>query len=139
MTALERRIFGHSTLEVTPLCIGGTTRADLNSSGGDYPAPEDRHLATFRAVFDSPINFLDTAAAYGDGESERRIGTVLRELGGIPDGFVVATKADRNMQTADFSGDQTRRSVERSLKLLGVDRLQIVFLHDPAKFSAALI
>jgi D-threo-aldose 1-dehydrogenase len=130
MTLLERRRFGHSALEVTPLCVGGTTRGDLKDSP-DYPAPEDRHLATFRAVFDSPINFLDTAAAYGDGESERRIGTVLRELGGIPDGFVVATKADRNMQTRDFSGDQTRRSVERSLKLLGVDRLQIVFLHDP--------
>jgi D-threo-aldose 1-dehydrogenase len=130
MTSLERRRFGHSALEVTPLCIGGTTRGDLKDST-DYPAPEDRHLATFRAVFSSPINFLDTAAAYGDGESERRIGSVLRELGGIPHSFVVATKADRSLQTGDFSGEQTQRSVERSLKLLGVDRLQLVFLHDP--------
>jgi D-threo-aldose 1-dehydrogenase len=115
---------------VTPLCIGGTMRGDLNQSSG-YPAPEDRHVATFRAVFNSPINFLDTAANYGDGESERRIGVVLREIGGLPDGFVLATKADRDMQSGDFSGDQARRSVERSLRLLGLDRLQIVFLHDP--------
>jgi D-threo-aldose 1-dehydrogenase len=44
---------------------------------------------------------------------------------------VLATKADRNVQTGDFSGAQMRRSVERSLRLLGLDRLQLVYLHDP--------
>ena len=112
-TPLPRRRFGHSELEVTPLCIGGTTRADPKNTGA-YPAPEDRHQATFRAVFNSPINFLDTAANYGDGESERRIGVVLRELGGLPDGFVVATKADRHPQSGDFSADQTQRDTRGS-------------------------
>ncbi|HEY8744979.1 MAG TPA: aldo/keto reductase, partial [Chloroflexota bacterium] len=53
------------------------------------------------------------------------------ELGGVPDGYVLATKADRNLQTGDFSGDQIRRSIERSLRLLGLDRLSMVYLHDP--------
>jgi len=92
-------------------------------------------LATLRAVFQGPINFVDTAASYGDGESERRIGTVLRELGGVPDGFIVATKADRDLQSGDFSGDQMRCSVERSLRLLGLDKLQLVYLHDPEHTS----
>ncbi len=132
MPELTRRRFGHSALEVTSICIGSTTREDLAPHiEAEYPVPEDRHAATFRAMFDSPINFLDTAAAYGDGESERRIGLVLRELGGLPNGFVLATKADRHLETNDFSGDQTQRSVERSLKLLGLDHLQIVYLHDP--------
>ncbi len=132
MSELPRRRFGHSELEVTALCIGSTTRGDLAwRIQAEYPVPEDRHAATFRAMFDSPINFLDTAAAYGDGESERRIGLVLRELGGLPDEFVLATKADRHSETNDFSGDQAQRSVERSLKLLGLDHLQIVYLHDP--------
>jgi D-threo-aldose 1-dehydrogenase len=96
-----------------------------------YAVPEAQALATLRAVFQSPINFLDTAAAYGDGESERRIGVVLRALGGLPRGFVVSTKADRNLQTGEYSGEQTKRSIERSLQLLGVDHLQLVFLHDP--------
>jgi D-threo-aldose 1-dehydrogenase len=96
-----------------------------------FSVSEEQALATLRMAFQSPINFLDTAAAYGDGESERRIGVVLAELGGLPAGYVLATKADRNLQTGDFSGDQIRRSVERSLRLLGLDRLQIVFLHDP--------
>jgi aldo/keto reductase family protein len=49
-----------------------------------YEVPEERALATVRAIFAGPFNFLDTAASYGDGESERRIGTVLREMGGMP-------------------------------------------------------
>ena len=44
---------------------------------------------------------------------------------------MLATKADRDPATGDFSADQTRRSVERSLRLLGVDHLQLVYLHDP--------
>ncbi|MFN8538311.1 MAG: aldo/keto reductase [Thermomicrobiales bacterium] len=74
---------------------------------------------------------MDTAASYGDGESERRIGLVLKELGGIPEGVVLATKADRDLHTGDFSGNQMRRSVERSLRLMGLEKLQLVYLHDP--------
>jgi D-threo-aldose 1-dehydrogenase len=106
----------------------------------NYSVPEDRALATIRAVFSSPLTFLDTAASYGDGESERRIGLVLRELGGLPAGYVLSTKADRDLRTGDFSGAQFRRSVERSLRLLGLERLQIVFVHDPehTTFEAAM-
>jgi D-threo-aldose 1-dehydrogenase len=96
-----------------------------------YPVPEEQAVAVVRAAFHSPINFLDTAAGYGDGESERRIGIALRELGGLPPGYVLATKADPDPRTGDFSGEQTKRSIERSLQLLDVDRLQIVHLHDP--------
>jgi D-threo-aldose 1-dehydrogenase len=96
-----------------------------------YSVSEERALATIRAAFAGPFNFLDTAASYADGESERRIGKVIRELGGIPSGFVVATKADRDLRTLDFSGAQMRRSVERSLRLLGLDRLDVCYLHDP--------
>src|SRR5690606_18516680 len=88
-------------------------------------------LETVRTIFQSPINFLDTAASYGDGESERRIGLVLQELGGLPEGWVLSTKADRDLRTGDFSGDQMKRSVERSLRLLGLDTIQLLFLHDP--------
>jgi D-threo-aldose 1-dehydrogenase len=100
-----------------------------------YGVSTDRALETIRAAFKSPISFIDTAASYGDGESERRIGIVLRELGGVPPGYLVATKADRDLHTGDFSGEQMRRSVERSLKLLGMDRLPLVYLHDPEHAS----
>jgi D-threo-aldose 1-dehydrogenase len=127
---MERRPLGATGLRVTPLGIGGGSLASMPETFG-YAVPEAQALATIRAVFASPINFLDTAAAYGDGESERRIGLVLRERGGLPQGIVLSTKADRNLQTGEYSGDQIKRSIERSLRLLGVDHLQIAFLHDP--------
>src|SRR5579884_860013 len=127
--SLEKRPLGSTGLQVTPICIGCAPLGNMPETFA-YEVPEERALATIRAVFASPINFLDTAAAYGDGESERRIGVVLRELGGLPPGFVLATKADRNLQTGEFSGPQMRRSVERSLRLLGLERLQLVYLHD---------
>jgi D-threo-aldose 1-dehydrogenase len=127
--ALAPRPFGRTGLQVTPLCIGCAPLASMPNVF--YPVPEEQAVAVLRTVFQGPINFLDTAAAYGDGESERRIGIVLRELGGLPPTYVLATKADRDFQTGDFSGEQTKRSIERSLRLLGVDQLQIVHLHDP--------
>jgi D-threo-aldose 1-dehydrogenase len=64
---------------------------------------------------------------------------VLHELGGIPPGYILSTKADRSLQTGDFSGAQVQRSVERSRRLLGLERLELVFLHDPehTTFEAA--
>jgi D-threo-aldose 1-dehydrogenase len=115
---------------VPPLCIGCATLGNMPETFG-YSVAEETAINTLRAIFDGPINFADTAASYGDGESERRIGLVLQERGGLPPGFVLSTKADRDLQTGDFSGDQIRRSVERSIQLLGLDRLQLVYLHDP--------
>lgn len=132
MPAMQTRVLGSTGLEVLPVCVGGTEFADLTKFAAfGYAVPEAQSLATLRAVFDSPLNFLDTAANYGNGESERRIGLALTERGGLPPGFVLATKADRDPATRDFSADQTRRSVDRSLRLLGLDHLQLVYLHDP--------
>jgi D-threo-aldose 1-dehydrogenase len=131
---LALRPLGATGLQVTPICIGTAPLGSMPETFS-YEVPEERALATIRAFFASPLNFLDTAASYGDGESERRIGIVLRELGGLPSGFVLATKADRDLQTGVFTGAQMRRSVERSLHLLGLQQLQLVYLHDPEHIS----
>lgn len=133
-SVLPRRALGTTGLMVTPVCLGCAPLGDMPDTFA-YSVPEERALATLRAAFNGPLNFIDTAASYGDGESERRIGIVLKELGGIPDGVVLATKADRDLKTGEFTGDQMRRSVERSLRLMGLDRLQLVYLHDPEHAS----
>jgi D-threo-aldose 1-dehydrogenase len=136
---LQPRALGTTGLMVGALCVGCAPLGDMPETF-TYSVGEERAFETIRTILDGPITFLDTAASYGDGESERRLGVVLREWGGLPAGFVLATKADRNLQTGDFSGDQIRRSVERSLRLLGLDRLQLVYLHDPehAPFEAIM-
>src|SRR5438105_7556044 len=131
---LALRPLGSTGLQVTPVCIGCAELGDMPETFA-YSVAEEQALATIRAFFAGPINFLDTAASYGDGESERRIGIVLRERGGLPPGFVLATKADRDLQTGAFTGAQMRHSVERSLRLLGREQLQLVYLHDPAHIS----
>jgi D-threo-aldose 1-dehydrogenase len=137
--SLSPRPLGSSGLLVSPLCIGCAPLGNMPETFA-YGVDEERALATVRAIFKSPINFLDTAASYGDGESERRIGIVLREMGGLPPGFVLASKADRDLQTGEFSGEQMRRSIERSLRLLGQDQFQLLYLHDPEHitFEAAM-
>jgi D-threo-aldose 1-dehydrogenase len=130
MTSPALRPLGPTGLMVSPLCIGCAPLGDMPEAFA-YSVAEERALETVRAAFASPINFLDTAYSYGDGESERRIGLVIRERGGLPPGYVLASKADRSLQTGDFSGDQMRRSVERSLKLLGLEKIQLLHLHDP--------
>jgi D-threo-aldose 1-dehydrogenase len=126
----SRRLLGSTGFSVSPVCVGCAPLGNMPKTF-EYSVSEQRAFETLRAVFGSPLNFLDTAASYGDGESERRIGEALEAIGGLPEGCVLATKADRDPKTGNFSGDQMRRSVERSLRLLGLDRLQLVHLHDP--------
>jgi D-threo-aldose 1-dehydrogenase len=133
-TALSPRPLGSTGLQVTPVCVGGGTLGSMPETFG-YEVPADRGIQTVRRALAGPFNFLDTAAGYSDGESERRIGAALAEAGGLPAGFVLATKVDPDSRTGDFSGAQVRRSVDGSLRRLGVDRLQLVYLHDPEVIS----
>ena len=136
---VDLRALGVTGLRVPALCVGCAPLGDMPETFA-YSVAEEQALATYRAVLTGPIRFLDTAAAYGDGTSERRLGLALAERGGLPPDCIIATKADRDLHTGDFSGAQIRRSVERSLRLLGLDRLQLCYLHDPehTTFEAAL-
>jgi D-threo-aldose 1-dehydrogenase len=126
--ALPLRTLGRTGLEVTSVCVG---TSPLGNTPLPYArdVPEQDAVATVRRTVESPINFLDTGNNYGD--AERRIGIALRELGGVPEGFVLQTKVDRDMDSGDFSGERVRRSVQESLERLGLDRLGLVHLHDP--------
>jgi D-threo-aldose 1-dehydrogenase len=95
-----------------------------------YAVSEEDAVATIMQALAGPLNYIDTAALYGDGESERRVGLALKELGGLPEGAVLQTKQGRDPKTNDYSGETVRRRMERSLQLLGVDKVDVVYLHD---------
>ncbi|MFD7920090.1 aldo/keto reductase [Streptomyces sp. NPDC059740] len=125
-----RRPLGRTGLDVTPLCFGGGPLGGMPQNFG-YQVPPERAAATLREILAGPVNFLDTSNNYGEGRSEQRIGAALREAGGVPDGFVLATKADRDERTGDFSGERVRRSAEESAQRLGLDHFPLYHLHDP--------
>jgi D-threo-aldose 1-dehydrogenase len=130
---MQRKPFGRTDLSVTPLCVGTSPLGNFPAQYG-YEVGAEQAVATVRRVLEGPINFIDTSNNYGDGESERRIGKALAEVG-IPEGFVLATKVDPRPGSADFSGARVRESVRESLERLGLDRLQLVYLHDPERIS----
>ncbi len=121
---------GKTGLEVTGICFGTSALGDMPDTYG-YEVDEARARATLNAIFDSPVNFLDTSRNYGFGRSEERIGAAIRERGGIPEGFVLSTKLDRDMDSGRFDADRARRSLEESLTALGLDRITLLHLHDP--------
>jgi D-threo-aldose 1-dehydrogenase len=119
---------------VTAVCVGGSPLGSVPWAFGEDVGYE-RGVQTVRHVFDSPINFLDTSNGYSNGESERRIGAAITERGGVPAGFVLATKIDPDPQTGDFGADRARRSAEESLRRLGIERFQLLYLHDPERIT----
>ena len=94
------------------------------------------------AAWDSGMRYFDTAPMYGAGESERLLGRMLRDRPRAE--YVLSTKVGRLVRPGhpdtartqadwiyDFSRDGVLTSLEESLQRLGVDRLDLVFIHDP--------
>ena len=127
---------GKTGLNISRLCFGMAPIGDMPDTYGHSVSIDQAH-ATVRAVFDSEVNVLDTSRNYGFGRSEQRIGEVIKERGGLPHGFVISTKLDRDMETLRFDAGRARRSLEESLRTLNVDKVQILHLHDP-EYAASL-
>jgi D-threo-aldose 1-dehydrogenase len=137
MIAMSLRNLGRTGIRVTELCFGTSPLANIPGLYG-YDVDEDRAVATVRAALDSPVRFLDTSNGYGrDGESELRIGAALREAGGLPDDYVLATKVDPRHGFSDFSGTRVYDSFQESLDRLGLDRVPLLHLHDPERIGFA--
>lgn len=100
--------------------------------GGTWgPVQDDDSLAALHRAVDLGVNFFDTADVYGDGHSERLLARLRRER---REPIVIATKAGRrlNPHVADgYNRANLTAFVERSLKNLGVEALDLVQLHCP--------
>jgi aryl-alcohol dehydrogenase-like predicted oxidoreductase len=100
--------------------------------GGSWGAVDDKAaLEALRRAIDLGVNFIDTADVYGDGRSERLVGKVRRDS---RETIYVATKAGRRLDphtTEGYNRRNLKRFVERSLKNLGVEALDLLQLHCP--------
>jgi aryl-alcohol dehydrogenase-like predicted oxidoreductase len=88
------------------------------------PADQERTVA--RAIA-AGVNYFDTAVLYGDGESEKNLGRVLKKL--KPADVVVGTKV--RVPPGESIADTVTMSLEGSLARLGLDRVDIFHLHNP--------
>lgn len=116
---------GKTGLLVSRLCLGGYPFGGVNRAR-DWdpfsPAGREQAIATVRAALDAGINYIDTAPAYGDGNSESIIGAATEKR---RNEFVLATKVGyRQLSAADV-----RASVEDSMRRLRTDVIDIIQFH----------
>jgi aryl-alcohol dehydrogenase-like predicted oxidoreductase len=110
--------------------LGPVSVLSLGGGGlGQVWGPTDREeaVATVRAAVDAGIDLLDLAPAYGRGESERVVADA--HGGRLPDGVRVSTKVMLGDPVDEAPADRIRRSLERSLETLQLDRVDLCFLH----------
>lgn len=129
--SLAKRLLGNTGIEVS--CLGlGTVKIGRNQDV-KYPSgfslPSDEEVSTLIAhAKNLGINFIDTAPAYGS--SEQRLGRLLNER----QDWIICSKVGEEFTAGksyfDFSAEHTQRSVERSLRDIGTDYLDIVLIHS---------
>jgi len=115
-----RRAIEGAGLQVFPLAISG------KRFGGDVSETAVSEILDVYAALGG--NFIDTADAYGEGRSERLIGEWLRHRGNR-DRMVVATKVGKSLAHPGLSAPAIRAAVEASLRRLGTDRIDLLYLH----------
>ncbi|MEU1476632.1 aldo/keto reductase [Streptomyces sp. NPDC005760] len=136
---------GRSGVPVSGLAFGGAVIGNLFHEVSDEQAHE-----AVDAAWQSGIRYFDTAPHYGLGLAERRLGEALRTFPRSE--FTLSTKVGRRLEPStdggddlangfavpatrrrvwDFSADGVRRTLEASLERLGLDRVDVVYLHDP--------
>ena len=130
-------------VEVSRLSLGTAALGGLYTSVSDADCTD-----TVLAAIDNGINFIDTAPHYGKGTSEVRIGNAI--AGQDRSSFVISTKVGRLLVPSnaeideffmdadntverkfDFSAKGVRQSLESSLERLGIESVEILFIHDP--------
>jgi len=123
---MHYRTLGKTYYDVSTISFGAWA---IGGSWGSVS--DDESLNALRRALDLGVNFIDTADVYGDGRSEKLIAQVAKERPGT---FKVATKAGRrlNPHTADgYKRENIEAFIDRSLKNLETDCLDLVQLHCP--------
>ncbi|KAH8417388.1 hypothetical protein KR222_010157 [Zaprionus bogoriensis] len=123
---MEYRQFGKTGLQVSKISFGGGALC------ANYGFELEEGIKTVHAALRAGINYIDTAPWYGQGRSEEVLGKALKD---VPrEAYYIATKVARYElnyeEMFDFSAKKTRESVEKSLKLLGLDYVDVIQIHD---------
>jgi aryl-alcohol dehydrogenase-like predicted oxidoreductase len=124
---MRYKLLGNSGLRVSELCLGTMTFGEDWGWGSD----KEESRAVFRAFAEAGGNFLDTANLYTNGTSETLVGEFVK---GDREKWVIATKYSLNTRPGDVNACGNHRknlfqAVEASLKRLGTDYIDLLWLH----------
>jgi aryl-alcohol dehydrogenase-like predicted oxidoreductase len=124
---MNYRKLGKTGYEVSEISFGAWA---IGAEWGDVK--DEESLAALHTAVDAGVNFFDTADVYGDGRSERLLAQLKKDRAG--ENIIIATKAGRRLplQTVDgYSRENLAEFIDRSLKNLDTDTLDLVQLHCP--------
>ncbi|HEY8744686.1 MAG TPA: aldo/keto reductase [Chloroflexota bacterium] len=122
---MAKRRLGRTDMVITELSLGG-----VGIGGLAGPVPEGEAARAVQRALELGINYIDTSPLYL--ESEARLGRVFRAMGGKPAGLYLSTKMGTHPdRRGDYSAAGARWSVENSLRVLGVDAVDCLLIHDP--------
>ena len=144
MNPFDLRPLGRTGIKLTALGLGGTSIGSLYST-----LSEEDAVSTVSEAYNAGVRYFDTAPFYGGGSSERRMGKGLANRARTS--FVLSSKCGRVLHEDptgagrtyhfpheepmraefDFSHDGILRSVEDSLERLGLDAIDVLYVHDP--------
>jgi D-threo-aldose 1-dehydrogenase len=144
MPDIEHRVIANGGLNLTTLGLGGTSLGNMYRAVSPEAA-----IATVHAAFEKGIRYFDTAPVYGFGLSETRLGQAIKSL--PREEIVISSKVGYDLVPIDpnelkpalwdkpapfradfdYSRDAVFRSIEGSLKRLGVDYVDMLAIHDP--------
>jgi D-threo-aldose 1-dehydrogenase len=145
---MKTRPVGKTDLQVSEISFGCAPLGNLYR-----PVTEEAAQEVLAAAWDAGIRFFDTAPHYGGGLAEERLGRFLTTKN--RDDYVISTKVGRILHRVpkeeaedhafvdanpikleyDYSGDGIMRSIEASHKRMGLDRFDILFVHDIGEFT----
>jgi len=124
---MRYREFGATGLTVSEIGLGAWQLGNAK----DWNGPDEREsLAIIGAALDGGVTFFDTAPNYAGGRSGELLGRGLR---GHRDEVVVCTKFGHTPEGPDFAPESLRGSVERSLRQLQTDVIDILLIHSPPR------
>ena len=121
---MQYRILGKTGLEVSILSFGASSLGSVFR-----PIKEEEGIRAVHVALDMGVNMIDCSPFYGITTAETVLGKALR---GVPrDSYVLATKVGRYGEDEfDFSAERVTRSVDESLRRMGVDHIDIIQCHD---------
>lgn len=129
---MEYSKLGRTGLDVSKLCLGGMSFGDPKKWIHSWVLDETQSRSIIKKALDMGINFFDTANVYGLGASEEILGRALKDYAAREE-IVIATKISEEMRPGPNGKGLSRKAimyeVDQCLKRLGVDYIDILYIH----------